>query len=73
MAKKILTIGIPIYNMETLLTRCLDSVVASKYIDNLDIIAVNDGSTDGSLEIAKGYEARFPNSVRVIDKSNGGW
>lgn len=73
MVEKVLTIGIPIYNMEKLLSRCLDSVVASKYIDKLDIIAVNDGSVDKSLEIAQGYQQRYPNSVRVIDKPNGGW
>lgn len=73
MVEKILTIGIPIYNMEALLSRCLDSVIASKYIDKLDIIAVNDGSVDKSLEIAQCYQERYPNSVRVIDKPNGGW
>lgn len=70
---KILTIGIPAYNMEELLPRCLDSVVAARNIDRLDIIVVNDGSKDRSLEIAKEYEARYPQSVRVIDKPNGGW
>lgn len=70
---KILTIGIPAYNMEKLLPRCLDSVVKARNIGKLDIIVVNDGSKDRTLEIAKEYEARYPQSVRVIDKPNGGW
>lgn len=70
---KILTIGIPAYNMEELLPRCLDSVVSARNIDKLDIIVVNDGSKDRTLEIAKEYEARYLQSVRVIDKPNGGW
>jgi len=59
--------------MEQYLARCLDSVVASKYLDRLEILVVNDGSKDRSLEIASEYEFRYPNSVRVIDKPNGGW
>lgn len=71
--EKILTIGIPAYNMEEFLPRCLDSVVAAKNIDKLDIIVVNDGSKDHTSEIAHSYEERYPSSIRVIDKPNGGW
>lgn len=71
--EKILTIAIPVYNMEKYLRRCLDSVVACKYINCLDILVVNDGSKDHSLDIAREYESRFPDSVRAIDKINGGW
>lgn len=71
--EKILTIAIPVYNMEKYLQRCLNSVVESKNIEMLDIIVVNDGSKDCSLEIAREYEKKYPSSVRVIDKKNGGW
>ena len=70
---KILTIGIPVYNMEKYLHRCLDSVTGISNLEDVEIIVVNDGSKDRSSEIAKGYEQRFPKSVRVIDKPNGGW
>lgn len=73
MAKKILTIGIPAYNMEKYIKRCLDSVVSGSQIEKLDIIVVNDGSKDSTLEIARKYEEKYPESVRVIDKPNGGW
>lgn len=71
--EKILTIGIPVYNMERYLDRCLSSVTGIPNLDKVEIIVVNDGSTDRSLEIARTYEQRFPESVRVIDKPNGGW
>lgn len=71
--KKILTVGIPVYNMEKYLQRCLDSVVSSSKIDDMEIIIVNDGSKDNSLKIAMDYQLRFPSLIKVIDKKNGGW
>lgn len=70
---KILTIVIPAYNVERYINKCLDSVVKSKYLSELDVIVVNDGSKDGTLALARPYEVRYPTSVRVIDKPNGGW
>ncbi|NLC72306.1 MAG: glycosyltransferase family 2 protein [Ruminococcaceae bacterium] len=69
---KLLTVVVPVYNMESYLSRCLDSLLQDKILGNLEIIAVNDGSTDGSLALLKEYEKRFPDVVRVIDKENGG-
>ena len=61
---------IPVYNTKKYLRKCVDSVLAQTY-DNLEIILVNDGSTDdsGALcdEIAKGF-----NNIMVIHKENGG-
>ena len=61
---------IPIYNTKKYLRKCVDSVLAQTY-DNLEIILVDDGSTDdtGALcdEIAKGF-----NNIMVIHKENGG-
>lgn len=74
MKDKILSITIPTYNMEAYLGRCLDSMVnASKVLDRLEIIVVNDGSNDRSLDIANTYKERFPESVIVIDKPNGNY
>lgn len=70
---KVLSIGIPVYNMEKYLTRCLDSVTQISHLSEIDIIVVNDGSTDGSLGIAREFEKRYPDSLSVIDKPNGGW
>lgn len=70
---KVLSIIIPTYNMSEFLGRCLDSLTPIKNIDRLDVIIVNDGSVDNSLEIANRYVTSFPESFRVIDKSNGNY
>lgn len=69
--KKILSIIIPSYNMEAYLAKGLDSVLSMDNPSLLDVIVVNDGSKDGTLEIARSYETRFPGIVNVIDKENG--
>ena len=71
--EKILSITIPTYNVEKYLDRCIESLTFEKSIlGDLEIIIVNDGSKDNSLEIAKKYEKKYPQTVKVIDKENGG-
>ena len=69
--EKILSIIIPTYNMAALLPRCLDSLTASGVLDDLDILVVNDGSTDSSRAVAYSYAERYPQSIKVVDKKNG--
>ena len=70
---KILSVVIPTYNVEKYLRRCLDSLVYDESIlEDIELLVVNDGSKDSSLEIAKEYEKRFPKTIKVIDKENGG-
>lgn len=74
MKDKILSIVIPAYNVEQYIVRCLESVTAGlQCIEDLDIIVVNDGSKDKTLDLAQGFAEKYPQSVRVIDKPNGGW
>ena len=61
---------IPVYNAEKTLKRCVDSLLEQNCSD-LELILVNDGSKDSSLEICKAYQNEN-NCVRVIDKPNGG-
>ena len=68
---KILTVIVPSYNMERYLTQCLESITSIENVADIDLVVVNDGSTDRSSEIAHGFAARFSNSVSVIDKPNG--
>lgn len=70
---KRLTIIIPTYNMESLLPQCLDSILHTTLLASIETIVVNDGSTDGSLAIARDYESRYPDVVKVIDKPNGNY
>ena len=51
----LVTLIIPIYNAERYLRRCLDSVAAQTFTD-MEVLLMNDGSTDGSLSICKEYE-----------------
>lgn len=64
------SIIVPIYNVEKYLARCLDSLINQTFED-IEIIAINDGSTDNSLNILKDYENR-DNRIKVIDKKNEG-
>lgn len=64
------SIIVPIYNVENYLRRCLDSLL-SQSLREIEIIAVNDGSTDNSLEILEEY-AQKDKRIFLIDKENGG-
>lgn len=65
------SIVVPIYNVENYLRQCLDSLVSQTLVD-YEVICINDGSTDLSLEIAKEYEERY-SCIRLIDKENEGY
>lgn len=66
-----LSVIVPIYNVEKYLEKCLDSLVNQSFLD-LEIILVNDGSTDCSLKIAEKYRDEYPNLIQVYSKLNGG-
>ena len=61
---------VPVYNGEAYLERCVDSILEQQY-EQIELILVNDGSTDNSLDICRQY-ARQDKRVRVIDKANSG-
>lgn len=65
-----ISVIIPVYNVEAYLPQCLDSIINQTYRD-LEIILVNDGSTDGSTKICEEYVAR-DKRIKVIHKENGG-
>ena len=64
------SIVIPVYNVEAYLGECLDSACRQSLF-SIEMICVNDGSTDGSLAIAESYAAN-DSRIRVISKENGG-
>lgn len=65
---KILSIIIPVYNSEKTLEKCIDSVVN---IENVEIILVNDGSTDRSKEICLEYKNKYDNIIVIHQKNSG--
>ena len=64
------SIIVPVYNVEKYLTKCLDSITNQNFRD-IEIICVNDGSTDNSLQILKEY-AQKDRRIIVIDQENQG-
>jgi glycosyltransferase involved in cell wall biosynthesis len=70
MEKPLISVIIPVFNVETYLPKCLDSILSQTY-ENLEIVIVNDGSTDNSPKICKEY-ANKNSRIKVVHKENGG-
>ncbi len=64
------SIVVPVYNVERWLARCLDSCLSQTFGD-VEVICVNDGSTDGSLRILEQYQ-KLDSRIRIVNKENGG-
>lgn len=69
---KILTITVPAYKVEKYLKQCLDSFLVRDCLEDLEVLVIDDGSPDGSRDIALRYQERYPQTFRVISKENGG-
>ena len=65
------SVVVPVYNVEKYLTECLDSII-NQTLEDIEIICVNDGSTDSSLEILNNY-AQKDKRIIVINKANSGY
>ncbi|MDD2559059.1 MAG: glycosyltransferase [Bacteroidales bacterium] len=70
MEKPLISVIVPVYNMEAYLAECLDSILKSGY-SPFELIIMDDGSTDRSLQIAREYAANHPN-IRVQTQANAG-
>ena len=70
MKTPLISIIVPVYNVENYLERCLDSLILQTY-SNLEIICINDGSEDSSLKILKKY-AKKDNRIKIIEQENQG-
>ena len=62
---------IPVYNTEDYLKECIESLV-NQTLREIEILIVNDGSTDSSLEIMKEFKNKYTNIIKIFDKVNGG-
>ena len=74
MSEKILSISVAAYNVANYLPKLFEEFINCENRDRLDIIVVNDGSTDDgeTLRVAKSYAEKYSGFIRVIDKTNGG-
>ena len=67
---KLLTVTVPCFNAQEYMEKCIDSLLAGG--DRVEIIIIDDGSTDRTGEIADSYAAKYPSAVRVVHQENGG-
>lgn len=67
---KLLSIAVPCYNSAAYMERCIESLLVGG--EDVEILIVNDGSSDATAEIADAYEKKYPTIVRALHKENGG-
>ena len=67
---KYISFAIPCYNSQDYMAHAIESILPGG--EDVEIIIVNDGSKDDTLKIAREYEGKYPDIVRVVDKENGG-
>lgn len=70
MKKPVISVIVPVYNVENYLAKCLDSILCQTF-SNIEIICVNDGSTDSSRKILEEYKHK-DSRIKIVDKKNGG-
>ena len=63
--EKLLTIVVPAYNAQNFLRKNLDSFCSAQILPDIEILIINDGSTDSTRYIAEEYANKYPNSFRV--------
>lgn len=69
---KVLTIAIPSYNVEKYLEKTLTSFVDKELLDSLEVLIINDGSSDRTEDIANEFVRKYPQAFKLINKENGG-
>lgn len=67
---KILSILVPCYNSEDYLSKCIDSLLNCG--EGIEILIINDGSTDGTKQMADMYESLYPSKIKAIHQNNSG-
>ena len=67
---KLITFAVPCYNSAAYMQKCIDSLLSAG--DEIEIVIINDGSTDDTGTLADRYSSLYPDIIRVIHKENGG-
>ena len=66
-----ISVIVPVYNVENYLEKCLNSLV-NQTLEEVEILVINDGSTDNSQEIIDEFQKKFPQKIKAFYKENGG-
>lgn len=69
---KLLTVVVPTYNVEKYIEQNLSSFIIEEVLQELEVLVINDGSTDNSLLLAGKFAKQYPDTVRIVNKENGG-
>lgn len=69
---KVLTVIVPSYHTQAYIDQCIPTMLKHSYMDELELLLINDGSKDHTLEKLERYAGQYPDTVTVIDKENGG-
>lgn len=69
---KTLTISVAAYNIEKYIHKMMESLINANCMEDLEILIVDDGSKDNTASLAKEYEEKYPESVKLVSKENGG-
>lgn len=72
MQKKVLTIVVPMYNAQMYIRTCLKSFCDEGVLNDIEVLVINDGSTDDSLKVVEEFVHNYPSVYRVVTKENGG-
>lgn len=67
---KLLSVAVPCYNSQAYMSHCVDTLLSGG--DEIEILIVNDGSSDDTADIAQAYAQRYPEQVKAIHQENGG-
>ncbi len=70
--EKILSVVVPAFNVEKYLPVNLSSFCIPEILEDIEVLVINDGSTDGTEDAARKYAEQYPQTFRVITKENGG-
>lgn len=71
--EKVLTISIAAYNVEEFIDDVLNSLIIPSIIEKLEVLIIDDGSTDNTVEKCGPFIDKYPQSFKLVSKENGGW
>ena len=71
--EKILTVSIAAYNVEKYIDQTLKSLVVPEIMDKLEVLVIDDGGKDSTVDIVERYVDQYPDTFKLIRKENGGW